>query len=177
MPEPRPAPVRRSRRELHSGKWKDRIILLLIMNALPIIGVGVIWYRVRRGDSTWGEVIPDSVLVNGPYIAASILLLSVAVWALLPALGSLSGRVRDQLAASDERRRHGGTMRTAWEFAATPFRWIFAVVLWILTAFAWFLTFASLAAFALFLIRAVSPQWVDGWLPFTPPDPRDLLSR
>lgn len=170
-----PAPVRRSRRTLSKGRWRDRLVLLLLMNALPIAGLAVVAYRVRRGDATWGEVVPESVIVNGPYVAVAVVLLSLMVWVALPLIGAADQRVRDGLDGSAERRRNGGALRKLWELLLQPFRMLAVVLLWVATAVAWSGTFAALAGFALFLTRMAAPEWVDSWLPFSPPDPRDLL--
>lgn len=173
--DPSIVPQRRSRRpDLRRGSLRDRLLGLLLLNALPILALAVIAFRVHRGDARWAEIIPESLVQNGPYIAAGVIAFSTLAWVFLPLFGALHGRFRESLRASRARAGGGLGRRLIEALLFLPRLAIFCV-LHVVLAVSWIATLAALVASLAFLARAIWPDAVDGWLPFDPPDPRALL--
>lgn len=148
--------------------------LLLVVNALPMLALAYVGWRVSKGDTTWGEVLPPGLRHHGLWLCVWISVIGLLAWLLMP------------LASAGARRLHGALSR-AREPGRSAFRRFSDAVLWLPRQVFFFVFFvlrgvfflaalATLGLIVLSMIRLAKPDFLAGFPPL-PDDPLALLRR
>ncbi len=164
------------RRIEKTSSIRQGLLLLLAINALPLLGLGFMAYRVHRGEAAWRDLLSDGVARNGPYVVLGILAVTLFAYVVLPGVQAGGRKVAAWIGRADEARRGGGAGRVvagiSWPFERLAFGLLF-----LLRGLAVLGSLATLAFVAVFIVRMLRPEFLSAWLAFLPEDPFALVPR